>query len=70
MARQYRTREGDNLDWVVWKVYGHQTGQIVETVLAANRHLAELGPTLPGGLLIDLPDLITPEKTQSVRLWG
>jgi len=70
MARQYRTRDGDTLDWIVWRVYGRQDGRIVERVLADNRHLADQGPILPAGLVISLPEISSPAATESVRLWG
>lgn len=53
----YRTREGDRLDLIAWRHYGHLQGT-VERVLEANPRLAEQhDPSrLPGGLLIRLPD--------------
>jgi phage tail protein X len=69
MALQYRTREGDTLDQIVWKHYGRQDGRHVEQVLEANPGLVEHGPILPAGVLIQLPDLSAPEKVDGVRLW-
>ncbi len=64
----YRTRDGDTLDWVCWRHYGKQSGA-VEAVLEANRHLADEGPTLKGGIVIELPDLGQPAPVQEVELW-
>ena len=44
---QYRTKEGDMLDWICWKHYGQESGT-VELVLTANPGLAANGPKLPG----------------------
>lgn len=69
MAATYITREGDTMDFIAWKHYGATTNRVVEKVLDANRGLADLGPILPAGLRIELPDVETPAKSQGVRLW-
>jgi phage tail protein X len=67
---QYLTREGDMLDRICWKFYGRQSGA-VEVVLEANPHLADQGPLLPAGIVIELPVLAEPEvqESESGRLW-
>lgn len=40
MALQYRTKEGDMLDWIAWRQYG-QGFNIVEAALAMDPRLAE-----------------------------
>ena len=65
---QYRTKNGDMLDWICWKHYGQETGT-VELVLTANPGLAAHGPKLPGGVLINLPKITVIEKEKPVRLW-
>lgn len=69
MAQQYRTRDGDTVEFIAWKQYGTQAGQVVEQMLAANPGLADYGPTLPGGLVVQLPDLVTAGTTEGVKLW-
>lgn len=68
MSTTYRTREDDVLDWVCWRHYGRQKGT-VELVLDANPGLAAYGPRLPGNLVIEMPDLPTPDVTPVVKLW-
>lgn len=70
MARKYRTRDGDALDWIVWRAYGRQSPGLVERVLEENRGLAEYGQRLPPGLSITLPDDDMPKASRRVRLWG
>jgi len=42
----------------------------VEAVLEANPGLADLGPVLPPGTVIQLPDLPRPLETiETVKLW-
>ena len=67
---QYRTQQGDRLDLLCAKHYGHQTGT-VEAVLQANPGLAQYGAVLDEGLLITLPTLPAPTTaaTHAVRLW-
>lgn len=69
MATTYTTREGDTVDFIAWKFYGSTANQVVESVLAENRGLADLGAILPPGLQITLPEIQTPAKSQGVRLW-
>ncbi|ONF43266.1 phage tail protein [Marinobacter lutaoensis] len=69
MAR-YRTKDGDVLDAVCLAWYGRARG-VVEAVLAANPGLAERGPVLPAGILIELPEFNrTPVNEATIRLWG
>jgi len=69
MADTYLTRDGDVLDWVVWKYYGATSNRYVEQVLEANPGLADYGPVMPGGVRVLLPDLAPPVSGSSVRLW-
>ena len=68
MVAQYRTREGDMLDFIAWKHYGKQS-VAVEQILEANPKLAEYGELLPAGLIIKLPDITLPETDTIIRLW-
>ena len=69
MAR-YRTKDGDVLDAVCLAWYGRARGA-VEAVLAANPGLAERGPVLPAGILIELPELNRmPVNDATIRLWA
>ncbi len=65
----YITKDGDVLDSICWKYYGSTT-DVVEKVLEANRHLAELGAIFSAGVKIILPDLTLAEETESVKLWS
>ena len=66
----YTTRQNDLLDDVVFRFYGDTDNGIVETVLEANRGLADHGPILPAGIDIELPDRPTTAKTPLKRLWS
>lgn len=65
----YKTRDGDTLDYICWKHYGRQS-EAVETVLEANRHLADKGPVLSAGVVIELPELPQPKAVEEVELWS
>lgn len=56
------------LDNICFKHYDARPGA-TEAVLEANPGLAEYGPVLPSGLVIDLPDLPALEPAQTVKLW-
>lgn len=70
MPTTYTTREKDVLDEIVWQFYGAQDNRLTETVLEANRGLAEYGPELPTGLLITMPDKPTAEPTKRLQLFS
>lgn len=65
----YRTKAGDTVDWICWRYYGTIAEGAVEMLLESNRRLAESGPILPAGLVVELPRIEAPEKTSEVRLW-
>lgn len=67
----YITRQNDILDDVVFRYYGDLDNRAVETVLEANRGLADYGPALPAGLLITLPDRAPVQETKKLQtLWS
>jgi phage tail protein X len=61
------TKDGDMLDAVCWKLYGNES--TVAAVLEANSGLADYGPIFPAGVVIMLPDLVTGQEKQAIRLW-
>ena len=67
---KYRTKQNDRLDQICFKHYGRVDGT-VEAVLDGNRGLANLGPLLPAGIVIELPELVaaSTSKIETVRLW-
>ena len=70
MPATYTTRENAVLDEIVWRFYGAQDNRLSESVLEANRGLAEYGPELPTGLLITMPDEPTPDPTKRLQLFS
>ncbi len=70
---KYISIEGDTVDLVCFRHYGHTAGT-TEKVLAANPGLAALGAILPKGTEFTLPDLGSPsekanEKENTIHLW-
>ena len=65
---EYRTKEGDTADLICWHIYGRTSG-IVEQLLAENPGLAALGPLIPAGTLVKLPELKEPGQTAQETLW-
>lgn len=65
---QVRAEQGDTVDSLCWR---HLRSSVpVEQVLDLNPGLAALGPLLPAGTLVTLPDE-TPRAaaTQLIHLW-
>lgn len=69
MSQTYRASEGDTVDYIAWKYYGTQNGRAVEQLLEANPGLADVGPLLPAGYLLTMPEIQQEPEAQAVRLW-
>lgn len=71
MPLEYRTKDLDTVDLIAFRVYGSTADGVVERILEDNPGIADLGATLPGGLLLQLrdPEPATVSTTQGVRLW-
>lgn len=65
-----RSQQGDTVDAICYRVYGRTAG-LTEDVYAANHGLADLGPILPAGTLVHLPDPAdaTHPHTDMIQLW-
>jgi phage tail protein X len=65
-------QQGETLDAICWRVLG-RTERVTEQAYDLNPHLAELGPTLPGGTRVTLPDVpaaaASPPRRATVKLW-
>ncbi|MBY6056746.1 tail protein X [Leisingera daeponensis] len=68
-AVSYRSKDGDTVDEIVWRYYGNQVRGALEVVLEANPGLADLGPVLPVGTTVQLPEIETSKEVESVSLW-
>lgn len=65
---QVRAIQGDTVDLLCQRHLG-QTAVVTEQTLEINPSLAALGPILPNGMLVTLPDS-APEKTAPLtQLW-
>lgn len=61
--------QGDTVDSICWAYYGRTAG-VTEAVLAANPGLADLGPIIPHGTTVTLPEAAPQlEQRQVVNLW-
>mgnify|MGYP000848907967 CR=1 FL=1 len=66
--RVVEAQQGDTVDQICQRYYGRTAG-ITEAVLKANPRLADLGPVLPHGQKVQLPEEAEPEQTKTVQLW-
>lgn len=60
--------QGDTLDAICARYYGRTAG-VVEPVLKANPGLAEWGVVLPHGTAVDMPEVDSAPRKESVNLW-
>ncbi|SLM62827.1 MULTISPECIES: tail protein X [Dickeya] len=60
--------QNDTVDLLCWRYYGKTAG-VTEAVYAANPGLCEIGPLLPAGTVVTLPDDTTPQFAETVQLW-
>lgn len=69
MQRIVRANQNDTVDAICYRVFG-RTGAVTEQVLELNPGLADLGPILPQGTAVTLPDIVQqPQRTDTVQLW-
>jgi len=73
MATVLRAQQGDTLDLLCLRHYGRTRG-VTEATLEHNPGLADLGPVLPIGTPVTLPDVSTSAPVsataqQPVNLW-
>ena len=65
-----RTNQHETLDALCWRFYGRTAG-VTEAVLDANPGLADHGPILPQGLLVNMPEAqASAPQRQMVQLWN
>ena len=69
-VRYYHSKDSDTADAIAWAIYGRQDQRLVETLIDANPGVADLGPVLPAGLRLVVPDAPDPPQVREVRLWG
>lgn len=70
MANSVRTQQNDSVDALCWRHYGRTAG-VTEAVLAANPGLADHGPLLPQGLVVNMPEAqASAPQRQMVNLWN
>lgn len=69
MTVTVRAHQNDTVDNLCWRYYGRTAG-VTEAVLEANPGLADNGPILPQGLIVNMPEAQTsaPQR-QMVHLW-
>lgn len=69
MTTAIRTQQHDTVDALCWRHYGRTAG-VTEAVLEANPGLADHGPILPQGIVVNLPaaQFAAPQR-QMVNLW-
>ena len=70
MAQTVYARQGDTVDAICWRTFGATAGG-VETVYDMNRGLAALGPVLPMGTPVVLPDAqdVGTRVLATLQLW-
>jgi len=69
MPRIVRAHQGDTVDAICQRIYGRTAG-VTEQLLELNPGLADLGPILPQGTAITLPEVVQqPQHSTVVQLW-
>lgn len=61
-------QQGDTVDSMCWRFYG-RTASVVEKVYSLNKGIADLGPILPHGTPVEMPDQVEKSVKESIRLW-
>ena len=67
---QYRAKDGDRLDIIMFKAYGSIDKTVTEAVLDANEHLLS-SSVLKAGDIVYLPEIqTTQDETKTKALWS
>lgn len=67
--RTVRAHQGETLDQLCYRVLGTTAG-VTEQALQLNPGIAELGPVLPEGALIRLPEAQASQpRIKTIQLW-
>ena len=69
LGQSFVSREGETVEALVWRALGTCAGRIIERVLDANAGLAALGPVLPSGTCVLVPEIPAAVAVERVRLW-
>ena len=69
MSIIYTTKDGDVLDQICQNYYG-KISKIVEQVIEANPHIVELEAVFEAGIKITLPDIVSIQESETVKLWS
>lgn len=67
--REIRAIQNDTVDHICHRVYGKTAG-VTEAVYEANPGLADIGPILPTGTLVKLPEITSQPTKATVQLWN
>lgn len=59
-----------SVDLILWRMHRRPVPGLLEATLEANPGLADLGPELPVGTVLAVPDMDTPDAATVVPLWG
>lgn len=69
---QVRAMQGDTVDLLCWRHLGRTAG-VSELTLQLNHGLSSLGPVIPEGTLVTLPDVTqsaaSNQADQTIKLW-
>lgn len=60
--------QGDTVELICYRRYGYTSG-VTEQILNTNPGLAALGPILPMGTKIELPDITAKTQPKTLNLW-
>jgi len=69
MTIEYVSSQGDTVDYIAWKHYGNTEEGVVEAIFEANPGLAKQPAELSPGIIIILPEVVTPEPQEMITLW-
>lgn len=67
--REVRAIQGDTVDRICYRIYGKTAG-VTEAVYEANPGLADIGPIIPTGTLVKVPEVTTKPTKATVQLWN
>lgn len=64
-----RDEDGERIDRIARDLYGSEHGGSVELLLRANPGIARLGPVLPQGTVLTVPERPAKAETAELQPW-
>lgn len=68
--REYRTRDGDTLGELTWRLLSRDDDEIEQELHRLNPHLIKYPQVFPAGVVIKIPPPKAPQPVERTGVWS